>query len=196
MPKPHSPSCDRNRDPILSVLHRYFADRCKVLEIGSGTGQHAAYFAEALPHLEWQTSDIADNLPGIAAWLDDARLPNTPLPLMLDVAGEWPQRRFDAIFSANTLHIMSWPQVEALFERLPSVLADDAVIAIYGPFNYQARFTSESNASFNDWLQARGSHMAIRDFEAVNALAAMSGLRLIEDIAMPSNNRTLVWRNF
>jgi cyclopropane fatty-acyl-phospholipid synthase-like methyltransferase len=194
MTKPHAPSCDRNRDPILAVLCEYFADRHEVLEIGSGTGQHAIYFAKALPHLTWQASDLAENLPGIREWLDEARLPNTPAPLLLDANGSWPAKHYDAVFSANTLHIMSWSEVGSLFRRLDFVLAADAVLAIYGPFNYNGQFTSESNAAFNDWLRARGEHMAIRDFEAVNALAGTIGLRLLQDIAMPANNRMLIWR--
>jgi len=194
MNKPHAPSCDRNRDPILAVLRQYFADRHEVLEIGSGTGQHAVYFARALPHLRWQTSDVDENLPGIRAWLDEAHLPNTPPPLKIDVKDEWPPGCFDAVFSANTLHIMSWMEVEALFERLKASLSADSVVAIYGPFNYGGQFTSDSNAAFNDWLKTRGAHMAIRDFEAVDALATKIGLHLIADVAMPANNRTLVWR--
>ncbi|MBC7983580.1 MAG: DUF938 domain-containing protein [Candidatus Obscuribacterales bacterium] len=194
MTKPYAPSCDRNRDPILAVLREYFADRHEVLEIGSGTGQHAVYFANALPHLLWQTSDVEENLAGIAAWLNDARLPNTPAPVRIDVKVEWPAKQYDAMFSANTLHIMSWPEVEQLFEHLNTALTADAVVAIYGPFNYNGRFTSESNETFNDWLKARGAHMAIRHFEAVNALAASIGLQLIVDVGMPANNRTLVWR--
>jgi len=194
MTKPHSPACERNRDPILDVLREYFADRREVLEIGSGTGQHAVYFAKALPQLHWQTSDVVENLPGIRAWLDEAHLPNTPPPLLLDVRAEWPAKKFDAVFSANTLHIMSWSEVERLFERLQYVLTDDAVVAIYGPFNYQGQFTSQSNADFNAGLQARGAHMAIRDFESVNALAAAIELQLLADVAMPANNRMLVWR--
>ncbi len=194
MTKPHAPSCDRNRDPILDVLRGQFADRKQVLEIGSGTGQHAVYFAPALPHLIWQTSETNENLPGIRLWLDEAQLPNTPPPLLLDVGGEWPSTKFDAVFSANTLHIMSWAEDEKLFRNLDAALAADAIVAIYGPFNYHGKFTSESNSKFNDWLQARGAHMAIRDFEAVNALASSIGLLLIADIAMPANNRTLVWR--
>ncbi len=193
MTKPHSPSCERNRDPILTVLREQFADRRDVLEIGSGTGQHAVYFAKALPHLRWQTSDVEEHLPGIRLWLDDERLPNTPPPLVLDVQGTWPDKQFDAAFSANTLHIMSWPEVEQLFARLDTALTADAIVAVYGPFNYDGKFTSESNAAFNDWLKARGAHMAIRDFEAVNALAEQIGMKLIADIAMPANNRTLVW---
>lgn len=194
MDKPHAPSCDRNRDPILAVLREHFADRRNVLEIGSGTGQHAAYFAAALTHLDWQTSDVEENLPGIRAWLDEAKLPNTPAPIALDVAREWPNSKFDAVFSANTLHIMSWPEVEATFTGLARVLTGDAVVAIYGPFNYGGKFTSESNAAFNEWLQARGQQMAIRDFEDVDALAKESDLQLVADVAMPANNRILVWR--
>jgi cyclopropane fatty-acyl-phospholipid synthase-like methyltransferase len=175
------------------VLREHFADRRRVLEIGSGTGQHAVYFAAALPHLVWQTSDLPENHDGICAWLDEAALPNTLPPLALDVNGPWPNARFDAVFSANTLHIMSWPEVEALFAGLPAVLADDARLAIYGPFNYGGQFTSPSNAQFNLTLKSWGLHMAIRDFEAVDALARTAGLRLLEDRAMPANNRCLVW---
>lgn len=192
--KPYSASCDRNRDPILAVLREHFADRRDVLEIGSGTGQHAVYFAAALPQLRWQTSDRPQNHEDILAWLDEAALPNTPLPLALDVNNPWPEQKFDAVFSANTLHIMSWPEVETMFARLPGVLADDARLVIYGPFNYGGEFTSPSNAQFNVTLKTWGAHMAIRDFEAVDALARAAGLRLLEDRAMPANNRCLVWK--
>jgi hypothetical protein len=198
MRKSYAPSCDRNRDPILTVLRQFFMDRHDVLEVGSGTGQHAVYFASALPHLSWQTSELEENLAGIRAWLDEARLANTPPPIAIDVKAEWPinqqLKHYDAVFSANTLHIMHWLEVEQMFARLDSALTADAVVALYGPFNYNGQFSSESNAAFNDWLQARGAHMAIRDFEAVNALAATIGLQLIADIAMPANNRTVVWR--
>jgi hypothetical protein len=193
MDKPHSPSCDRNRDPILGVLREHCLDRRDLLEIGSGTGQHAVFFAAALPHLTWQASDRGENLPGIRIWLDEAALINTPLPLELDVNGSWPKRRFDAVFTANTLHIMAWPEVERCFAGLAGVLADDAKLIVYGPFNYGGQFTSESNANFDDWLKARGAHQGIRDFEAVNALAERLGLELAEDRAMPANNRCLVW---
>jgi cyclopropane fatty-acyl-phospholipid synthase-like methyltransferase len=192
--KPHAPACDRNREPILAVLRRHFTDRRRVLEIGSGTGQHAVHFAAALPDLSWQTSDIEENLPGIRLWLEEVRLANLPAPLSLDVNGAWPQRGYDAVFSANTLHIMSWSDVRALFEHLQPVLESDACVAIYGPFNYAGRFTSPSNADFDAWLKQRSPLMGIRDFEAVDALAQSIGLRLIEDCAMPANNRTLVWR--
>ena len=195
MEKPDAPSCERNREPILAVLRDHFADRRAVLEIGSGTGQHAVYFAAALPHLRWQASDRAANLAGIRAWLDEAALPNTPAPIAFDVSAAWPQQRFDAVFSANTLHIMSWTEVERLFAGLPGILADDARLVIYGAFNYGGQYTSESNAVFNAWLKSQGAHQGLRDFEAVDALARQAGLTLLEDRAMPSNNRCLVWRS-
>ena len=192
--KPYSPACERNREPILDLLRGHFADRRTVLEIGSGTGQHAVHVAAALPYLVWQCADRAPYLPGIRLWLDEAALPNTPPPLTFDVGAQWPAARFDAVFSANTLHIMSWAEVETLFERLPDVLEASAVLAIYGPFRYGGAHTSASNASFDASLRANDPASGIRDFEAVNALAAGIGLRLVEDRAMPANNRGLVWR--
>ena len=193
MEKPCAPACERNREPILEVLRDHFGDRRAVLEIGSGTGQHAIFFAAHLPHLLWQTSDRAENLSGIKAWLDEADLPNTPPALELDVTGAWPARRYDAVFSANTLHIMPWTVVERLFAGLADVLADQAKVAIYGPFNYGGHFTSQSNAAFDRRLKENAPHQGIRDFESVNELAEMSGLELVEDRAMPSNNRCVVW---
>ena len=195
MEKPFAPACERNSDPILAVLREHFADRRHVLEIGSGTGQHAVHFAAALPDLVWQTSDRAENLPGIRAWLGEASLPNTPPPIELDVAGrDWPETPFDAIFSANTLHIMSWSEVEALFAALPALASADAKLAIYGPFNYGGRHTSASNAAFDESLRSRAAHMGIRDREAVDRLARAAGFALLDDVAMPANNRTLVWQ--
>ena len=193
--KPHAPATGRNRGPILEVLRMHFAGRADVLEIGSGTGQHAVHFAAALPQLQWQCSDRAQYLPGIRAWLDDAQLPNTPPPIELDVLnGPWPDAQYDAVFSANTLHIMGWPEVQALFAGLDAALAADAMLAIYGPFNLGGRLTSDSNALFDAELKARAPSMGLRDVEAVDALARTIGLRLIADIAMPANNRCLVWR--
>jgi SAM-dependent methyltransferase len=194
MTKSHSPACDRNRDPILAVLRDYFSDSQHVLEIGSGTGQHAAYFASQLPQLTWQASDREENLPGIRAWLDEAALPNTPPPLPLDVNGQWPDEKFDAVFSANTLHIMAWAEVEQLFARLPHVTNIGATLIIYGPFKDNGRHSSESNAAFDQSLQARGSHMGIRNAEAVDVLAKRVGFVLIDDVAMPANNRCRIWR--
>jgi SAM-dependent methyltransferase len=193
--KPYSAACERNREPILAVLRDFFADRRRVLEIGSGTGQHAVHFAAALPQLVWQASDRAENLPGIGRWLAEAALPNTPAPLPLDAAaGPWPAARFDAVFSANTLHIMSWPEVEACFAALPAATEPGAKLAIYGPFNVGGAFTSESNAAFDAALKARSPAMGLRDVAAVDALAAAAGFALQADLAMPANNRLRLWR--
>ena len=194
--KPHAPACDRNRHPILAVLREHFADRRRVLEIGSGTGQHAVHFAQAMPWLKWQASDMADNLPGIRAWLDDARLPNTPAPLALDVLGPWPAMEADAVFTANTLHIMGWDGVQAFFRGAGQLLADapGSTLVAYGPFTYGGDYTSDSNREFDAWLKARDPQSGIRDFEAVDTLAGEAGLRLVVDAAMPANNRCLVWR--
>lgn len=193
--KPFSAASERNRDPILEVLRTHFADRRRVLEIGSGTGQHAVYFAAALPQLVWQCADRAENLPGIRLWLAEAALANTPPPVELDVnQPRWPDARYDAVFSANTLHIMSWAEVERLFARLPEILESDARFVVYGPFNYGGRHTSPSNAEFDRRLREQAVHMGIRDFEAVDALAREIGMQLMEDRAMPANNRCLVWQ--
>ncbi|WP_028312570.1 MULTISPECIES: DUF938 domain-containing protein [Derxia] len=196
--KPYAPSCDRNREVILAVLAEHFADRKAVLEMGAGTGQHAVFFAAGLPHLTWQASERASELPGLRLWLDEAALANAPAPVEWDVATGLPAAlaggRFDAVFSANTLHIMGWPEVEAFFAALPALAAADARLVVYGPFNYGGQFTSESNAQFDVWLKNRGAHMGIRDFEAVDALAAKAGFALVEDRAMPANNRCVLWR--
>jgi cyclopropane fatty-acyl-phospholipid synthase-like methyltransferase len=194
MDKPYAPACGRNREPILAVLRDCFADRRNVLEVGSGTGQHAVHFAAAMPWLSWQCSDRAEHLPGIRLWLDEAGLANTPAPIELDVRAVWPRRRFDAVFSANTLHIMGWDEVRRFFAGVDAVLGTDGVLAVYGPFNYGGEYTSDSNREFDAWLKARDPRSGIRDFEAVDALAREIGLTLMDDVAMPANNRMLVWR--
>ena len=187
--KPYSEACERNREPILAVLKRVFHDRRAVLEIGSGTGQHAAYFAPELPHLTWQASDVAEHLDGICAWVGDG-LP----PIELDVDKPWPKVRADAVFSANTAHIMSWPQVGRMLEGVGRVLPSGGLFALYGPFHYGGRPTSESNGRFDVMLRARDPASGVRDFEDIEALAQRSGLALAEDNAMPANNRLLVFK--
>jgi hypothetical protein len=193
--KPFSPACERNRDPILLVLSECFAHTRRVIEIGSGTGQHAAYIAAALPHLIWQCSERADRLPGIRQWLDEAGLSNTPQPIALDVGSpDWPRPPFDAAFTANTLHIMSWPEVEAMFAGLDQTLTADARLVIYGPFRRGGLPTSESNKEFDAKLRAEASHMGIRDLEEVNALAVGIGLHQMTVIEMPANNLCVLWQ--
>lgn len=191
--KPYAPATDRNRDAVLAVLIEHFAEQHQVLEIGSGTGQHALYFARALPHLQWQCSDRSAYLSGIQQWLDEEQLANMPPAMELDVAKDWPVQQYDAVFSANTLHIMSWPEVESLFAGLGKILKPRSKLVIYGPFNYGGQFTSDSNQQFDQSLRAEDPRGGIRDFEAVDALASDIGLHLLEDRAMPANNRCLIW---
>lgn len=192
--KPFSQSCEENKDPIRAVLARYLSDADSVLEIGSGTGQHAVAFAAAFPHLTWQCSDLPRNLPGVRLWLAEAALPNTPEPFTLDVTGDWPDARFDAVFSANTAHIMDAPQAEAMMLGVPRVLVPGGVFALYGPFNYGGHFTSDSNERFDRWLKANDPRSGIKDFELLDAAARAGGMSLVHDHEMPANNRTLVWR--
>ncbi len=192
---PHSDACDRNKDPILEVLRKEFAGCTHVLEIGSGTGQHAVHFATAMPGLVWQPSEVADEMPGLRKRNFAEGPSNLRAPVMIDVAQTpWDVRKVDGIFTANTLHIMHWPQVEALFAGLPAVSKPGAVLAVYGPFRYAGGYTSGSNESFDAMLQARDPGSGIRDFEAVDALARGAGFTLVADHPMPANNQTLVWR--
>lgn len=193
--KPFSQACENNKEFILKVLSRVLADKTQVLELGSGTGQHGIYFAEALPHLIWQCSDLLENHSGINLWIAEKELNNIKAPIDLNVEKlPWQVEEKETIFSANTLHIMSWKNVKSFFFGVSKVLAPNGLLVVYGPFNYQGEFTSESNRHFDDWLKQRASHQGIRDFEDVNALAESIGLVLKEDNEMPANNRLLVWQ--
>ncbi len=192
--KPYAESCAQNREPILSVIKPLLASCKSVLEIGSGTGQHAVFFSKALQHLHWQTSDQKEHLQGIRLWIDDTKLGNVGQPVELDVMQEqWPSVNADTVFSANTLHIMSWEAVQDFFRKIPTVLSNKGKLLIYGPFNYDNKYTSEGNAKFDSWLKSRDPQSGLRDFEEVNKLAASAGFRLIEDFEMPVNNRILYW---
>ena len=210
MSLPFSAACERNRGPILAVLRAWFAGRRHVLEVGSGTGQHAVHFAGGMPWLQWQPSDHVDALEGIGMWRDEAALPNVLPPFALQVTATpapafvpapVPQPRgadgapcgYDAVFTANTLHIMGWDEAQALFAALPALLADDAVVAVYGPFNLGGMFTSHSNREFDAMLRARDPRSGLRDLEAVVAAARAAGLQLHDDVAMPANNRLLLF---
>jgi cyclopropane fatty-acyl-phospholipid synthase-like methyltransferase len=194
--KPYSEACEQNKYPILNVLEKALAEARTLLEIGSGTGQHAVFFAHQLPHVTWQPSDCGDYLAGIQLWLDEAKLPNIAPLLELDVsvAGHWPDRQYDAVFSANTTHIMSWSEVEMMFTGIGRILRDGGLFCLYGPFNYHGEYTSESNARFDGWLKQRDPLSGVRDVDDLHPLAAQHGLQPVQDYAMPANNRTLVWR--
>ena len=192
--KPYSASCDQNREPILALILPLLKDKKSVLEIGSGTGQHAVYFAKKMPHLTWQTSDQIDYHAGINLWLNDAGLENTPPPIPLDVShNHWPETSFEVIFSANAVHIMSWQNVIDFMQNAPKLLAQKGLLILYGPFNYAGKYTSDSNKQFDRWLKQQNPQSSIRDFEAINELAEQQGLKLLKDYTMPANNRLLCW---
>ena len=191
----YSEACDRNKDPILNILKEIFSDIDEVLEIGSGTGQHAVYFGQNLPHVTWQTSDLPENHAGIQAWLDKNISTNVKAPLALDANQRpWPVDATGAIFTANTLHIMSWNSVENLFQGIGETLKWGGILCVYGPFRYNGSYTSESNAYFDKTLKLRDPLSGIRDFEAVNELALQQGLSFAKDYPMPANNQTIVWQ--
>lgn len=194
MEKPFSQACENNKAPILEVLKEHLNASDYVLEVGSGTGQHAVHFAQSLQHLQWQPADREENIEGINLWRDWAQLGNLLAPLILDVNQPWPVTTAQNIYSANTLHIMSWGEVELFFKAVDNILTPSGVLCVYGPFNYDGEFSSESNARFDQWLKARDPLSGIRDFEAVNNLAEAAGLSLLADYPMPANNRCLVWK--
>ena len=191
--KQYSAACDQNKDPILKVIKPLLLNAKSVLEVGSGTGQHCVYFAKELPHLTWQASDQSMYLPSVSAWIDDAKLANTPKALKLNVDLDWPEDKYQAIYSANTVHIMSWEMVLNFFKGVGQVLDTGGVFILYGPLNYQGQYTSQSNANFDLLLKDNNPLSAIRDFEALNQLAQKVGLSLVNDFAMPANNRILCW---
>lgn len=197
--KPYSESCAQNQEPIFDVIRDLFADRKHVLEIGSGTGQHAVYFAKKMPHLTWQTSDQLEYHDGINQWLSDSKLENTPPPLKLNVSTDaWPvfnsNNQPDAIFSANAVHIMSWDNVVDFIQHAGELLPVGGLLVLYGPFNYNNAYTSESNARFDIWLKQQNPQSAIRHFEEIDKLANETGLTLQNDFEMPANNRILYWK--
>lgn len=192
---PYSQSCENNKAPILAVLQRVFANRSRVLEIGSGTGQHATWFAEHMPHLRWRPSDVPGALPTLRSRCDRYTGNNLLEPLALDVSTlPWSLPELpDAVFTANSLHIMPWESVVDLFVALGEYVGVDTCLAVYGPFNYDGHYTSASNARFDQWLASQSPCSAIRDFEKVRQLADEAGFALREDNEMPANNRLLVF---
>ncbi len=190
-----SQAAENNKEPIASVLRDVFKEVRQVLEIASGTGQHAVHFARALPRLTWLSSDLVANLDDIRERLARDGVADAPPPLALDVTERpWPALKVDGVFAANCLHIMSWAEVEHLFGGIGEVLEAGGTACLYGPFKYGGAFTTESNARFDAYLKRRDRASGIRDFEAVDTLARAQGLRLIRDAAMPANNQLLVWR--
>ncbi|TWX65679.1 DUF938 domain-containing protein [Colwellia demingiae] len=197
MNKPFSQACENNKRPILNILSKVFSKNKHILEIGSGTGQHAVFFGQHQPHLIWQTSDLPINHQGINLWLDETVLSNVQKPIVIDLNKTWPMPKntlqVDGLYTANTLHIISWPLVVKFFDGIAQNLASEAIVCIYGPFKYQGKYTSDSNANFDFWLKDRDIDSGIRDIEAILLLANSAGLTLIDDHVMPANNQLLVF---
>lgn len=188
----YSQACENNKQPILDVLRTLLEGRNSVLEIGSGTGQHAEFFAAELPHITWQSSDVANHIDSIQQRIDQSALPNLPAAIELDInRQQLPTRKFDVVFTANTLHIMSWRTVERMFKTVSSLLGPQGQLCIYGPFNYAGTYTSGSNELFDQSLRSRNAQMGLRDIEKVQQLAQCFDFNHLNDFQMPANNRLL-----
>lgn len=194
MEKLSSPSVHRNKEPIREVLEQYLESSGRLLEIGSGTGEHAIYLASHFQKIHWVTSDVKENFNNIKAHLKDAKLKNVHGPERLQVGvDDFPLGKFDYVFTANTLHIMSWKEVKSLFKLLGKRLREGSVVFFYGPFNYDGNYTSPSNEQFDKWLAERNPKSAIRNYEDVFGSMEKFGFKLLNDHEMPANNRILVF---
>ena len=189
---PFAEASEQNKAVIFEVIEPYLNG--EVLEIGSGTGQHAVFFAGQVPQVTWQSSELESNLPGIEGWIADSGLSNLPAPIALDVLGDWPNAQYDVIYSANCFHIMGKTAVAKCIEGIGACLKPGGVLLVYGPFNYAGEFTSPSNAQFDAFLKARDPASGIKDFEWLDNLAQEVNLQLLDDVEMPANNRSLVWQ--
>jgi hypothetical protein len=190
------PAPERNKEPILDVLRRVLPARGTLLEVASGSGQHAAFFAAWLPELCFQPSDVdPDNLASIAAYVNEAQRPNLLAPRLLDVCAEdWGVGTVDAVFNANMIHIAPWACCLGLMQGAARHLASEGPLVLYGPFRIGGEHTAESNRAFDERLKAQNVSWGVRDLEQVVQVADAAGLTFVERVAMPANNQTLVFR--
>lgn len=196
MEKPYSAACERNQEPILEILQQVIlpSDR-RLLEVGTGTGQHAVYFAPHFPQLEWHPTDLSENLPGMKLWFQEARVPSIQKPVRLDVGkDDFPKLKFDVVFTANTFHIMHWKECKSFMKLLGNRLREGSRFIVYGPFKYDGKYTSESNSEFDNSLKERDPLMGIRSFEDIHNSMIKNGFELLDDFEMPANNRMLVFQ--
>jgi cyclopropane fatty-acyl-phospholipid synthase-like methyltransferase len=192
--KPFAESSEENKEPILAILRDELANMQRILEVGSGTGQHAVFFAEQLPHLKWICSDLEENHAGIRMWLEEAALENVEGPLLLDARETWPEIEADAVFSANAVHIMSWEAVQGMVCNIGELLTSGGKMYLYGPFMYDGQHTAESNARFDTWLKDRDPQSGVRDVTELSQLLDEQQMSLANDYEMPANNRIVVWQ--
>lgn len=194
MNKPISEACLRNQAPIATALKHLLPEPAHVLEIGSGTGQHAVFCAHELPHVIWQPSDLVQHHDGMKLWINEADLDNVLMPLILDVDQVWPEIQVDHVFSANTVHYIAHESVVNMFTGISRLLATGGLCILYGPMNIDGKFTSEGNARLDDWLKTCVNPSAgIKDLADIESLARAQGMALIDNLAMPANNRLLIF---
>jgi hypothetical protein len=192
MNKPYSQACENNKGPIAEHLKKYLADSKNVLEIGSGSGQHAVFFAPQLAHLVWQTSDMPNNHPGIHSWLAEFPADNLCLPISFTIGQDaWPDMDIDAVFTANSTHIMQKVEAQEMMQLVSQKLPIGAVFCQYGPFNIDGKYTSDSNRNFDQHLKNEGCG-GIRDIAELQEWAGR--MMLLARLPMPANNFLLVWR--
>jgi len=192
--KPFAPAADKNKVAICAALQREIKAGDQVLEIGSGTGQHITWFATHIPNATWQPSDLAHNLSGIDAWITESNCSNIHPPVELDVEHTpWPVQKADVCYSANTLHIMNWHAIEALFKHASVLLGNGGKLCIYGPFRISGEHVSESNAQFDEQLRARNQESGVRDLNDLDCLAAQLDFDPPKSIRLPANNFLVVW---
>lgn len=194
MTKPFSQACENNKQPILNKIQPLLTQYTNILEIGSGTGQHAIHFSQAMPHLNWQTSDLPINHAGINQWINESDVPNVKKPIVIDLYQPWPITNVEVIYTANTLHIINFELVGLFFKAVNKHLLSNGILCIYGPFKYNGQFTSPSNADFDLWLKERDLGSGIRNIEDILTLATKASLNLINDYEMPANNRLLIFK--
>jgi SAM-dependent methyltransferase len=194
MNKPFATAADENKEAIAAVLLTELSNASEVLEIGSGTGQHAVHFSQLMPHLRWHCSDQGNHIAGIQLWLESAGLNNTPPAFILDVNQDWPQQVYDAAFASNIAHIMHWSEIECLFEGLSQALGHGAYFYLYGPFSFNAQFSSESNQVFDQYLRQKDPLSGLRDKNELDQLALSHRLMPAKCWALPANNHILSWQ--
>ncbi len=194
MNKPCSPSAERNKEPILNVLKEELSSQQSVLEIGSGTGQHACYFSAALPHILWQPTELKENIPAIQQWMQEQHCSNLLEPKILNVDDQpWPYQNIDTCFTCNTFHIVGQSSVKSIFNGCKSVLHESGKLCVYGPFALKGKHTSESNEHFDHQLRASNPNSGIRDLFVLDDIAQQHGFKPHRKLAMPANNFFVVW---
>jgi cyclopropane fatty-acyl-phospholipid synthase-like methyltransferase len=190
----YSEAAERNKKPILDQLKQYLKSDDKVIEIGSGTGQHACCFTQSIPGLVWQCSDLKDNLSSLKQVISQQNSEQLLMPIECDVRSyQWDQKQYDAVYSANALHIMSWDAAQVFLSNVNHALKSRGLLILYGPYAYANQPLCKSNQNFDRFLKERDPKSGIRSFDEVKALSEKAGFVCEHDIEMPANNRLIIW---